>query len=220
MFNKKIIIILISVLLYQSPLLSKCTSFDEFSSRNLSQYFSGFLALENKNNSEALDFFNSSKILINQHEPYLERLVTTLVLEDKVPQAINFIRINSEKSNSQFFEAYILLALDNLKKNKINKAIEVLSKIPEDFKRDRFNFIIANSLIQYANVIRDKEIKVEKTKLDMENRIQQSLDNPVANQENNMPYGPVTYGSKRGRPPVKKTVKKKAMTKRPHMKKK
>ena len=163
MFKKKIIIILISVLLYQSPLLSKSTSFDEFSSRNLSKYFSGIVALENKNNSEALDFFNSSKILINQHEPYLERLVTTLVLEDKVPQAINFIRINSEKSNSQFFEAYILLALDNLKKNKINKAIEVLSKIPEDFKRDRFNFIITNSLIQYANVIRDKEIKVEKT---------------------------------------------------------
>ena len=159
MFNKKIIIILISVLLYQSPLLSKSTDFDEFSSRNLSKYFSGIVALENKNNSEALDFFNSSKILINQHEPYLERLVTTLVLEDKVPQAINFIRINSEKSNSQFFEAYILLALDNLKKNKINKAIEVLSKIPEDFKRDRFNFIITNSLIQYANVIRDKKLK-------------------------------------------------------------
>ena len=35
-----------------------------------------------------------------------------------------------------------------------------------------------------------------------------------------MPYGPGTYGSKRGRPPVKKIVKKKAMTKRPHMKKK
>ena len=35
-----------------------------------------------------------------------------------------------------------------------------------------------------------------------------------------MPYGKGTYGSKRGRPPVKKTGKKKAMTKRPHMKKK
>jgi hypothetical protein len=29
-----------------------------------------------------------------------------------------------------------------------------------------------------------------------------------------MPYGPGTYGSKRGRPPVKKTGKKKAMTKK------
>ena len=29
-----------------------------------------------------------------------------------------------------------------------------------------------------------------------------------------MPYGPGTYGSKRGRPPVKKTGKKKTMTKK------
>jgi hypothetical protein len=71
MFKKKIIIILISVLLYQSPLLSKSTSFSEFSSRNLSKYFSGIVALENQKNSDALDFFNTSKILINRHDPYL-----------------------------------------------------------------------------------------------------------------------------------------------------
>ena len=159
MFNKKIIIILISLLLYQSPLLSKSTSLSEFNSKNLSNYFSGTIALENKNNSVALDFFNSSKILINKHEPYLEKLVITLVLEDKVLQAINLIKINNTKNNSQFFEAYILLALDSLKKNNINKAIEILSLIPKKFQDDRYNFIIVNSLIQYANVFKNKEIK-------------------------------------------------------------
>ena len=159
MFNKKIIIILISLLLYQSPLLSKSTSLSEFNSKNLSNYFSGTIALENKNNSVALDFFNSSKILINKHDPYLEKLVMTLVLEDKVLQAINLIKINNTKNNSQFFEAYILLALDSLKKNNINKAIEILSLIPKKFQDDRYNFIIVNSLIQYANVFKNKEIK-------------------------------------------------------------
>ncbi len=159
MFNKKIIIILISLLLYQSPLLSKSTSLSEFNSKNLSNYFSGTIALENKNNSVALDFFNSSKILINKHEPYLEKLVITLVLEDKVLQAINLIKINNTKNNSQFFEAYILLALDSLKKNNINKAIKILSLIPKKFQDDRYNFIIVNSLIQYANVFKNKEIK-------------------------------------------------------------
>ena len=159
MFNKKIIIILISLLLYQSPLLSKSTSLSEFNSKNLSNYFSGTIALENKNNSVALDFFNSSKILINKHEPYLEKLVITLVLEDKVLQAINLIKINNTKNNSQFFEAYILLALDSLKKNNINKAIEILSLVPKKFQDDRYNFIIVNSLIQYANVFKNKEIK-------------------------------------------------------------
>ena len=159
MFNKKIIIILISLLLYQSPLLSKSTSLSEFNSKNLSNYFSGTIALENKNNSMALDFFNSSKILINKHDPYLEKLVMTLVLEDKVLQAINLIKINNTKNNSQFFEAYILLALDSLKKNNINKAIEILSLVPKKFQDDRYNFIIVNSLIQYANVFKNKEIK-------------------------------------------------------------
>ena len=63
---------------------SKSNSFDEFNSKNLSKYFSGIVAFENKNNSKALDFFNSSKILINKHDPYLKRYVYSLVLENKV----------------------------------------------------------------------------------------------------------------------------------------
>ena len=70
MFKKKITIIFILAILYQSPLLSKSNSFSEFNSNNLSKYFSGIVAFENKNNSQALDFFNSSKILLNRHEPY------------------------------------------------------------------------------------------------------------------------------------------------------
>ncbi len=161
MFKKKIIFILISLLLYQNPLLSKSNSFKEIDSKNFSKYFSGILALENKNNSEALDFFNSSKILINQHDPYLEKLVMTLILENKVSQAINLIKVNEKKNNSQFFEAFILLVLDNLKKNNFNKAIEILYSIPEELQRDRFNFIIINTLIQYTNVFINKQIKRE-----------------------------------------------------------
>ena len=97
MLNKKFIIILILSLLYQSTLLSKSISFDEFDSKNLSKYFSGIIAFENKHNSEALSYFNSSKILINQHDPYLEKFVMSLVLEDKVAEAINFIRANKKK---------------------------------------------------------------------------------------------------------------------------
>ena len=161
MFIKKFTIILISLLLYQSPLLSKSNSFNDIDSKNLSNYFSGILALGNKNNSQALNFFNSSKILINLHDPYLEKFVTTLVLEDKVSQAINIIKINAQQNNSEFFEAYILLALDSLKKNNVNKAIEILSTIPDAFQRDRFNFIIVNLLMQYADIFKNKEIKKE-----------------------------------------------------------
>jgi hypothetical protein len=158
MFNKKFIIILISSLLYQSSLLSKSASFDEFNSKNLSKYFSGIVAFENKDNSEALSYFNSSKMLLNQHDPYLEKFVMSLVLEDRVGQAIHFVRANSEKSNSNFFEAYILLAIDSIKKKDFNKALEYLSEVPEFLQKDRFNYIILNSLKQYAYVFKNKKI--------------------------------------------------------------
>ena len=161
MFKKKITIIFILALLYQSPLLSKSTSFNELNSKNLSKYFSGIVAFENKDNSQALNFFSSSKILLNRHEAYLKKLVMSLVLEDKVARAINYIKTNSKKNNSEFFEAYILLVLDSLKKNNIDKAIKILSSVPEELQEDRFNFIIVNSLIQYVDIFKNKKIKNE-----------------------------------------------------------
>ena len=158
MLNKKFIIILLSLLLYQSPLISKSTSLDEFNSRDLSKYFSGIVAYENKDNSKALNYFNSSKILINKHDPYMEKFVMSLVLENKVAQATNLIKTNSKKSNSNFFEAYILLALDSIKKNNINKALEILEEVPEFLQKDRFNYIILNSLKQYTYVFKNKKI--------------------------------------------------------------
>ncbi len=164
MLNKKFIIILISILLYQSSLLSKSTSFDEFNSKSLSKYFSGIVAFENKDNSVALNYFNSSKILINQHDPFLERFVMSLALENKVTQAVNYIKSNRTKSSSYFFEAYVLLALDSINKNNINKALEILLEVPEDLQKDRFNYIIINSLKEYVYVFKNKKIPKEKKK--------------------------------------------------------
>ena len=103
MFKKNFLLIVLSIILYQSSLFSKSTSLKEFNSKNLSKYFSGIIAFENKNNTKALDFFKSSKILINKHNPYLERLVLSLVLEDKVTQAINIVKANNKKKKYRIF---------------------------------------------------------------------------------------------------------------------
>ena len=55
----------------------------------------------------------------------------SLVLEESV-QAINYIKTN--KNDSKFFEAYILLALDNLKNN-VDKTIKILSSVPQDHRK-------------------------------------------------------------------------------------
>ena len=92
MFLKKIKLILIFIILYQNPLYSKSTSFNDFNSRTLSNYFSGVIAFENKDNSKSLDFFNASKVLLNNHKPYFKRYLYSLVLENKINEAINIIK--------------------------------------------------------------------------------------------------------------------------------
>ncbi len=158
MFFKKIKFILLIFLFYQTPLYSKSTSLKDFDSKNLSKYFSGIVAFENKSNSIALEFFNSSKILLNKHDPYLKRYIYSLVLENKVTKAINLIKNNENKSNSNFFEAYILLISDSIKKKDFKKAKVHLKKITNFSKTDRFNTAILESLIQYINVFEEKKI--------------------------------------------------------------
>ena len=158
MLIKKIKFIIIILLLYQSPLYSKSNSFDNFNSKNLSKYFSGIVAFENKDNSEALSFFDSSKILINKHDPYLKRYISSLVLENKVSQAINIIKQNIGKKNTNFFDAYLLLILDSLKKDDFDQAYIYLSKALDLAKQDRFNLAIFESLKEYIFVFKEKKI--------------------------------------------------------------
>ena len=165
MISKKIKIIFIFLLFYQSPLLSKSNNFNDFNSKNISKYFSGIVAYENKDNSNALNYFNSSKILLDRHDPYLEKFVMSLVLENKVAQAINNIKLNKEKKNSEFFEAYLLLALDSLKKNNIDQAIDILSGVPEFLQKNRYNYIILSSLKKYLYVFKEKKILKSKENL-------------------------------------------------------
>ena len=165
MFFKKIKFVLILLLFYQTPLYSKSNSFEDFDSRNLSKYFSGIVAFENKDNSAALDFFNSTKILIDTHDPYLKRYVFSLVLENKVSQAINIIKQNKDKNNTSFFDAYLLLLIDSLKKDNLDQAYNYLLKANEFAQQDRFDLAILESLRQYIYVFKEKKFLNDKKNL-------------------------------------------------------
>ncbi|MBD1164482.1 tetratricopeptide repeat protein [Pelagibacterales bacterium SAG-MED13] len=165
MFLKKLKYIFVIIILYQTPLSSKSTTFDNFYSKNLSNYFSGIVAFENKNNPKALNFFNSSKILINKHDPYLKRYVYSLVLENKISQAINIIKQNKNNNNSVFFESYILLIIDSLKKNDLVQASNYLLLANKIAKEDQFNLAIIETLKQYLHVFKEKKILDKKKNL-------------------------------------------------------
>ena len=162
MFNKLIKLIVILGIVYQTPGYSKSASFNDFNSRNLSNYFSGIIAFENKNNSDALKFFNASRILINKHDAYLSRYIYSLVLENKVAQAINVVKNSSNEDNTDFFDAYMLLIADSLKKNDLDQAEKYLNLTLKFQNQNRFNLVIFESLRQYLYTFKNKKILFDK----------------------------------------------------------
>ena len=158
MLLKKINLIFILVLLYQTPLYSKSTSSNDINSKNLSKYFSGIVAFQNKDNSKALDYFNSSKILLNKHDPYLKRYIYSLVLANKIPQAINIIKSNKDKNDLNFFDAHLLLILDYLNKNQMGQAYEYLINLNNFEGADRFDLAILDSLKEYIYLFKENKI--------------------------------------------------------------
>jgi len=151
-------------MLYQSPLYSKNKTLKDFNSHYLSNYFSGIVAYENNDNSQALKFFKSSKSLIKQHNSYLKNYVYTLVLEGKVQQATSEIKQNLTEGNSNFFEAHLVLALDSLKRKNYKRAKEHLQKSYEFINNDRLSLIIAETLKQYLYVFEENKISKIKSK--------------------------------------------------------
>ncbi len=158
MFLKFLKLVLLISISYQTPLYSKSATFNDFNSRDLSNYFSGIVAFENRDNSKALKFFNLTKVLINKHDSYLKRYVNSLVLDNKVPQAINVLNNNTNKSNSDFYDAYIILIIDSLKKNNFKKADEYLTQSLKFQDEDRITLVIFEILNQYIHTFRNKKI--------------------------------------------------------------
>jgi len=156
--------LILILLLYQSPLYSKSKTLNDFNSGYLSNYFSGIVAYENKNNFKALKFFQSSKPLIKSHNSYLEKYIYSLVLEGKVQQATTEIKQNITKSNSNFFEAHLILALDSLKSKNYKKSKEHLQNSYKFINNDSAALIVAETLKQYLYVFEENKISNMKNK--------------------------------------------------------
>jgi len=153
------------LLFYQSPLYSKNKTLSDFNSSYLTNYFSGIVAHNNKNNSEALKFFETSKFLIKRHDNYLERYAFSLVLEGKVQQATNEIKQNLTKYNSNFFEAHLILALDSLKKKNYKKSKEYLNKSYAFIYNEKIPLVIIETLKQYLYVFEENKVPTTKKNL-------------------------------------------------------
>jgi Flp pilus assembly protein TadD len=147
----------ILLLIYQSSVYSKNKDINEFNSKNFSSYFSALVSYDNQKNTDALKFFNLSDSLINKHDPYLKKYVFSLVLEGKIKQSIKQLKKSSGKKSSDFFEAYLILTLDSIKKKNFKKSNRYLNELSRFKENSTFELIIYESLKNYIYLFENKQ---------------------------------------------------------------
>jgi len=148
---------LVILLIYQSPVYSKSNDIQKFNSKILSSYFSALVSYDNQNNIDALKFFNLSNSLINRHDPYLKQYVFSLVMEGKVKRSIKQLKQSSGEKNLDFFEAYLILMLDSIKKKDFKKSNRYLNQLSKFKTNGTFELIIYESLKNYIYLFEKKQ---------------------------------------------------------------
>ena len=140
------IFFIIVTLLYQSTAYSKSTDNNEFNHKYLSNYLSALLSYDKHNNELALEYFNSSKNLLNKHDKFLKKYVFSLVSDGQISKAIKHIQYSKNKNNSSFFEANLLLVLDSFNKKNFAKTSKLLTNLKAFQQNGTYEFIIYETL--------------------------------------------------------------------------
>ena len=158
MIKKLKLILFIIFYLYQTLAFSKATEEKDFNPKYLSGYLSAIILKNNQNSEDSIKHFNSAKILMNKHEEYLKKYVITLTINNEVQKAIKVIKQNKNKSNSKFFEAKLLLLIENFKKKKFYQNIKLLSELEKYRDYDNYHFIIYEVLRSYNELFLTREL--------------------------------------------------------------
>ena len=159
MFNNILKILVLLIIFSINPSYSKIENNTDFKVKNLSSYFSALVSFENQQNQESLKFFFSSRPLIHFHEPYLRRYLNSLVQDGKIKKAANELKAISNEKSKDFFEAYLLLYLDSIKRQDYNKGEEYLKKLEAFKETGAFERVIVLSLRDFFYMYKNKKIK-------------------------------------------------------------
>ena len=158
MIKKLKLILFIILYLYQTSAFSKATEEKDFNPKYLSGYLSAIILKNNQNSEDSIKHFNSAKILMNKHEEYLKKYIITLTVNNEVQKAIKVIKQNKNKNNSKFFEAKLLLLIENFKKKNFYQNIELLNELEKYRDYDNYHFIIYEVLRSYNELFLTREL--------------------------------------------------------------
>lgn len=189
MIKKLKLILFIVFFIYQTSAFSKTTDENDFNPKYLSSYLSAIISQNNKESDDAVKHFNSSKILINKHEKYLKKYVITLTVNGQVQKSINIIKKNRGQNNSKFFEAKLLLLIDNFKKREFDQNIELLNEFQSYRDYDNFQHIIYEVLKSYNDLFLTRELNLNKKKFGKLSSINEAFQYCYLNQpETNLKF--------------------------------
>ena len=154
----KYIYLFIIFLLYQTSSFSKISDVNKFDQKNLSNYFSAVLSINNNDAKNSLKFLENSKILNDRHEEHFKNYIKSLVANEKVDLAIK--KIKYSQNNYSFLEREVILLVDNLINKNLEKSSLNLEKIESLIDPDdRYHIILSKVLKNYLEVFKNNNIK-------------------------------------------------------------
>ena len=150
----KYIFFFVIIFLYQTSSFSKISDVNKFDKKNLSNYFSAVLSINNNDAKNSLKFLENSKILNDKHEEYFKNYIKSLVANEKVDLAIK--KIENSQDNYSFLEKEVILLVHNLTNKNFEKSSLNLEKIESLIKPDdRYHIILSRVLKNYLEVFKN-----------------------------------------------------------------
>ena len=183
----KILIIILSFLALQTSTYSSTSANNKFNQKYLSNYFSALVSSGNQKNEEALEYFNSSKFLIQKHDNFLKKYVFSLVLNGQVKKGIDQIKISKNDINSNTFELNLLLLVDSLKKKDFKQANKRFKEFKFNKDDGTYEYVIYKILKDFNYLFLKKET-VEDNKYGTLSLISSAFQNCYLNSPNTSSY--------------------------------
>ena len=153
----KLISIYSLTLCFQTICIPNSLAQVDFDEKNIANYFSGSVSLNNNNNFQAVKYFNSTKNLKNTHENFNRNYIISLVLDGKVSKSISELKSTSEQKYSNFFNLNLILILEEIKRNNFDKAKAKLINL-EKFEQDgKLEFVLYRTIKRYTELFLNKK---------------------------------------------------------------
>ena len=156
-----ILIFNIAIVLHQSYAHSKSERNENFNRKYLSNYFSALLSYYNRENKNGLEYFSLSKPIINKNTNFLKKYIFSLVENAQVEKAIKQLKFSEKTGSTNFYEAQILILIDNMKKKKFKKAEDNLLALKNFQYEESFELIIYKIIKSYNQLFLNNRVYEE-----------------------------------------------------------